>query len=126
MEEFTIYVKNRPGSLAHVCDVLYRNGVNVESLATEGTREDGTIKMITTDVSTTKRAFDKERIKYTIDNAFVVKVLNRPGELVKVAKKLAAAGISVVSIYLLGEGRFAIRVDNAERLREVLKDNLIQ
>jgi hypothetical protein len=125
MEEFTIYVKNKPGSLAKVCDILYKNGTNIESLATEGTREDGTIKVITNDVNTTRRALDNEKIKYTVEEVLVVKVLNRPGELAKITRKIADANINLISIYLLGEGKFVLRVDNAEKAREVLGDKLI-
>ncbi|HKZ45262.1 MAG TPA: ACT domain-containing protein [archaeon] len=125
MNEFTIYVKNKPGALAMVCDILYKNGVNIESLATEGTREDGTIKMITNDVNTTRRALDDEKMQYTVEEILVAKVLNRPGELSKLTRKIAEANISIISIYLLGEGKFALRVDNAEKAKEVLKDKIL-
>ncbi len=124
MEEFTVFVKNRPGELGKVTSVLHSNGVNIESLATEGTREDGTIKFVTNDINSTRRALEGGRINFEVNNILVVKVLNRPGELAKLAQRLGAAKINVISIYLLGEGRFALRVDNPIKAREALREQL--
>ena len=125
MEEFTVYVKNKPGQLARVCDVLYKNGVNIQGVATEGTREDGTIKIITNDAATTKRALGQAKISFDMKEAFLVKIINRPGELAKITKKLGDNNINVISIYLIGDEKFAIRTDNTNKTKEIVKDNLL-
>lgn len=125
MEEFTIFVKNQPGQLARITDALSRNGVNIESLVTEGTREDGTIKVVTSDANTTKRALEQARISFQTKEVLVVKILNRPGELTKVTKKMGAANVNVESIYLLGDEKFAVRANDMKKLREVLKEDLL-
>lgn len=125
MEEFTVFVKNKPGQLARVCDTLYRNGVNIESLATEGTREDGTIKIVTNDVTTSKRALEQARIPFETTEVLVVRILNKPGELAKVTGKIGSANVDIKSIYLLGDEKFAIRADNPKKAREILKEDIL-
>jgi len=125
MEEFTIYVKNKPGQLARVCDVLYRSGVNIQGTATEGTREDGTIKIITNDVATTKKALEKARIPFDVKEVLLVKILNRPGELAKMTKKIGGRNINIESIYLIGDEKFAVRVNDMGKAKEILKEDLL-
>ncbi|MBI2076647.1 MAG: ACT domain-containing protein [Candidatus Aenigmarchaeota archaeon] len=126
MEEFTIYVKNEPGQLAKVCDTLYRNGVNIESLATEGTRKDGTIKMVTNDVVTTKKALEKEKIPFETKEVLVVKIINRPGELAKITKKIGLESVNIESVYMFTDEKFALRVDDTRKTREILKEDLFE
>jgi hypothetical protein len=125
MEEFTVYVKNKPGQLARVCDVLYRNGVNIQGVATEGTREDGTIKIITNDAATTRRALEQVKVPFDVKETFLVKIINRPGELSKITKKMGDNDINIISIYLIGDEKFALRVDDAEKAKKILKEDLL-
>ena len=125
MEEFTIFVKNKPGQLAKVCDVLYRNGVNIESLANEGKREDGTIMIITNDAATTRRALTEARIPFEAKEVLVVKVRDRPGELAKLANKIAAENVNIESIYLLENEKFALRVNDMNKVRNALREDVV-
>lgn len=126
MEEFTIFMKNNPGELARVCDVLYRNCVNIEAVSSEGTRKDGTIKIVTNDTTTTKRALEQARIPFETKEVLLVKVLNRPGELAKLTKKLGSANINIESVYLLENGKFVMRVNDMNKSREILKEDLLE
>lgn len=126
MEEFTVYVKNRPGELSRICGILAKYGINIVSLATEGTRSDGTMKLVTDDVNTTKKALENSRIKHDIKDVMVVNVPNRQGELSKVTGKLGVANINIESIYLLSDGRFAIRTNDTAKARVVLKNEFVR
>ena len=125
MEEFTVFVKNKPGQLARICDALYRNGVNIEAMATEGTREDGTVKVITNDSITTRRALNQARMPFETNEVLLVKILNRPGELAKVTSKIGDAGVNLESVYLIGDERFAVRVNDIDKARRILKDDIL-
>lgn len=125
MEEFTVYVENKPGSLAMVSEVLSNSAVNIEAIATEGTRKDGTIKIITNDSNTTKTALEKAKMRFTVKEVLIVKVLNRPGELSKVTRKIANGKINIESIYMIGDEKFAIRTDDMNGARYILKERLI-
>jgi len=123
MEEFTVYIENKPGSLARVSEVLSRNGVNIEAIATEGTKKDGTIKIITNDSNSTREALEKSRIHFTVKEVLSANVINRPGELAKLTRKIANERINVESIYIIGNGKFAIRADDMEKAKGILREN---
>ncbi len=125
MEEFTIYVENKPGSLARVSEVLAKNGVNIEAIATEITGKKGMLKIITSDSNTTKSALENARIRFTVKEVLLVKVVNRPGEVAKLTRDLARERINIESIYMIGDERFAIRADDMVKARGILKEKLI-
>jgi len=125
MEEFTVFVKNRPGQLSRICDILYRNGVNIESLATEGTREDGTVKILTSDSITTKRALEQAKVPFEAKGVLVVRIMDRPGELAKMTKKMGSANVNIESIYLLENEKFAVRTNDINKTKEILKEDIL-
>ncbi|NIO44327.1 MAG: ACT domain-containing protein [Candidatus Aenigmarchaeota archaeon] len=125
MEEFTIYVENKPGSLARVSEVLAKNGVNIEAIATEITGKKGMLKIITSDSNTTRSALENARMRFAVKEVFLVKVENRPGELGKITRDLAKKRINIESIYIIGDEKFALRTDNMTETRSILKEKLI-
>jgi len=47
-------------------------------------------------------ALEAAGLKYTLAETVVMELLDRPGELSKVARRLARNGVNVESIYILG------------------------
>ena len=125
MKEFTVYVVNEPGSLARVSEILSRNGVNIEGIATEKTDNKGIIKIITSDSNTTKEALERARMSFSVEDVLVVGLINRPGELFKLTREMAKEKINVESIYMISNEKFAIRVDDMGRAKIILKEKLI-
>lgn len=119
MKQFTVFIKNKPGELGRVCEVLAQNSINVEALATEG--DTGKVKVVTNDIETTKKIFDKEKIQFEMKDVLIIKIINRPGELAKITKKLGMKKINIDSIHLLRNGEFALQVDDIEGAKETLK-----
>lgn len=120
MQEFKIHIKDRIGELARVAEALARNGVNIRAIAGER----NFVRVVTDDVNTTKRALDEERLKYDLEEVVVVSLIDRPGELAKVARKLTDAEIGINSVYILGkkDGKtdVALVVDSVSEAVKVL------
>ncbi len=125
MEEFIIQVVNRLGSLSKVSEILAKSGINIEGMATEMTENKGLIKIITNDANTTREALEKSRLSFTVENVIIVEVVNKPGELFKLTKKMADEKINIESIYMVSTERFAIRVDNIGKAKLFLKERIV-
>jgi len=125
MEEFTIFVRNKPHQLERVCDMLSKHGVNIESVTSEIVGEDAKIKVITNDATETKNAFREAGIPFETEEILVVKVLNRPGELNKLTKKISVANLNIESIYKVDDEKLAIRFDDMKKAKEILRENLV-
>ncbi len=83
------------------------------------------VKIVTDDEATAKAALSRVAgVSYDLKDVIVVKVMDKPGELAKMTKRLAKAAINVDSIYLLGrEGgmtEMVLTVDNPKKAQGVL------
>ena len=125
MKQFKIYVENRPGELVKISEALGRRGINIMAIASEAIHSKPFVKIVTSDVESTRKALNVEGFKYELKEIVPVEMTDKPGELSKVAKRLARAKVNVESIYLLGQKngmtQVALVVDDVEAAREALK-----
>lgn len=125
LKEFDVYVQNKPGELARVCELLGSHGVNIKAIASERGNDRPMIRIVTDDEATTRSALTRAGIPFSLRDVIAVKMPDRPGELGKVARKLARAMVNVDSIYILGkEGgmtEIALTVDDLEKAQESLR-----
>ncbi len=125
MKEFKVFVADKPGELARVTEALANAAVNIRAIASETKRESSFLRVVTSDVQTTEKALSTAGLKYELSDIVNLELIDRPGELAKVARRLARAGINVHSIYILGSknGRteIALVVDDPERAKATLK-----
>lgn len=125
VKEFDVYVQNKPGELARVCEMLGSHGVNIRAIASERNHEKPMIKIVTDDETTAKSAFLRSGVAYDLRDVISVHMQDRPGELGKTARKLAKAMINVDSVYILGKNggstEIAFTVDNLQKAESVLK-----
>jgi hypothetical protein len=123
--EFKVFVADKPGELARVTEALAGAAVNIRAIASESKHDNSFLRVVTSDVQTTEKALSTAGLKYELNEILGLELLDRPGELSKVARRLSRAGINVHSIYILGSknGRteIALTVDNPERAKSALK-----
>jgi len=125
LKEFDVYVQNRPGELAKVCELLGKQGVNIKAIASERGGEKALIRVVTDDEVTTKSALSRHGITFDQRDVVSVRMLDRPGELGKMAQKLARGMVNVDAVYILGKDggttEIAFTVDNPKKANVLLK-----
>lgn len=125
MKEFDVFVQNKPGELAKVCEALGINGVNIRAIASEREQDQPQIRIVTDDEATTRSALKRAGIQFDLKDVLVIKLSDKPGELGKMARRLAKAMVNVDSIYILskedGVTEMAITVDNMKKAQTALK-----
>ena len=118
-------MQDKPGELARVTEALAAGPVNIKAIASEGGNERPFFRIVTNDVATTERTLRNAGLEYRLQDILNVELLDRPGELAKIARRLARAGVNVESIYILGgkngKTELAINVSDARKAAEVLK-----
>lgn len=125
MKEFDVYVQNRPGELAKVCERLGNQGVNIRAISSERGSVKPMIRIVTDDESTTKTALGNSGVSYDTKDVIAVRMQDRPGELGKIARKLARAMVNVESIYILakevGVVEIVMTVDDIRNAESAMK-----
>ena len=102
MKELIVTAKNQVGSLAAVAEALGGVGVNIEAISCYGFGEKAVFRVITADAASAVKALSKiPDLRTQEADILVVKMLNRPGELGKITRKLANRGVSLESLYIV-------------------------
>ena len=125
MKEFKIFVQDKMGELARVTEALANQAVNIRAIASEGGHENTFLRIVTNDVATTEKAFKLAGLKYEANDIMNVELMDRPGELAKIARRLARAGVNIESLYILGskngKTEIAMVVSDPEKAKTALR-----
>ena len=99
VNQLTVPVENRPGTLAHVCRTLGSAKVNILGflLTTSGSKS--LVKLIVDDVEKAKQALYEAGLPYFEQAVLRARIANVPGALGRFAEKLAAKNINILSGY---------------------------
>ena len=110
--EFTVVLRDTPGTLAWLGGVLGEVGVNVEAIA--GTTRDGTsrVQFVCNAPERAAKGLAAAEIPYVTREVLVVRVLDEPGMLGDVALVMAKAGINIDSVYVTTRGHVVLGVDD--------------
>lgn len=100
VEQLAIFIANRPGTLAELCDALAEERVNIYGLTVSDTVDHAAVRMV---VSDTRKAIALLESRGTLvleSEVLMIENDNRPGSLSKIARELAAARINIEYAYL--------------------------
>jgi hypothetical protein len=127
MKELIVTAKNQVGSLALIAEALGGVGVNIEAISCYGAGEKAVFRVITGDATSAVKALSKiPDVKTQESDILVLKMINRPGELGKVTRKLANRGVNLESLYIVSkkndytEVALKPAIPDMDRARELL------
>jgi hypothetical protein len=124
-KQLAIFLENRPGMLARVCDALAENKINIYAISTSDTVDHTVIRMVVSDYRRAQHVFEEHDTLCIEDDVLLVEGSNTPGSLSKIAHKLATAKINIEYAYCATppdakKGLLVLRVNNAKKALKVL------
>ena len=126
MKEFVIVTNDRVGLLADVSGALARRNINIEGIDVTVVGKKAVCRVLTRkkDESDARTELEKSGFKVLDSDVLVVKLVNKPGELSGVARKLADGGVNIKNVHLLGGASdgvlYALEVDKTSAARRLL------
>jgi len=119
--DLTVVVEDRPGRLADVGEALGRAGVNIEGIAATAGGGQGTIHLLVEDAAAARRALEQAGIPVQSSReVLVVEVVDRPGALGELARRIANAGVNIDLAYLATRTRLVLGSPDLERMRAAI------
>ena len=115
----------RPGSLAKVCSVLGRAGVNIIAISAPEVRGRGAIRVMGVDLGGARAALRKAKVRFSEEEVLDVELDNRPGAFAELSGKLARAKINIRHAYAttspFARARVIIAVPDPDKALSILE-----
>jgi hypothetical protein len=121
MKDLTIALENRPGALAEMGDALGRAGVSVEGGGAWIVDGRGVAHFLVADGAAARKALKAAGIRVLQERDVLVQRLNQaePGQLGKISRRMAEAGVNIEVIYSDHDHQLILVVDDIAAGRAV-------
>jgi hypothetical protein len=124
-KQLAIFLDNRPGMLAAVADALTEAKINIFAITTSDTVDHSVIRLVVSDYRRALHMFEERGTLVVEDDVLMFEGSNRPGEMARIARKLAAAKINIEYCYSATppsakRGLMILRVSNPSKALKVL------
>ncbi|HUL38965.1 MAG TPA: ACT domain-containing protein [Methanomassiliicoccales archaeon] len=123
-KQFEVPILDKPGEVARLAEVLAKNAVNIRGISTDLGKSPPIIHVITDDEASARRVLKAGGFDFVEKEVLVISMSDKPGELAKITRKLAKAGINIESMFILGpkasEVQVAVGVDQRKRAQDLL------
>lgn len=97
--QLSVFLVNKPGVLAKVCDVLARAHVNITALTMMDSSEHGVLRLVVEDVAQARKALAEVNIPTTETEVLCVEMPNKPGAMADVCRILGDSHINISYAY---------------------------
>ena len=121
MQDVTIHLDHRPGALAEMGEALGRAGVSVEGGGAFLASGAGVAHFLFEDGEAARRALEAAGIRVLAVRDVLVQRLKQdvPGQLGKIARRMAEAGVNIEVVYSDHANQLILVVDDMMRGRQV-------
>jgi hypothetical protein len=124
-KQLAIFLDNRPGMLARVADALAEAKVNIYAVSTSDTVDHSVIRLVVSDYRKALHVFEERGTLVVEDDVLMIDGSNRPGELSRIAHKLAEAKVNIEYCYCATppeskRGLLIVRVSNPTKALRIL------
>ncbi|HEY3022247.1 MAG TPA: ACT domain-containing protein [Actinomycetota bacterium] len=123
-KDLTVSLEDRPGTLADLGEALGNAGVNIEGICGIGVEGRGIIHVLVEDAAAARKALEGSGIKVEGEAdpmiAEIAGSADKPGELGRMARAIANAGVNIQAMYIATHDRGVIvTTDNAKAAKAV-------
>lgn len=124
--QLSVFLENKPGTLAAVCDELAANDINIYALTISDTVDHAVVRMVVSDTRTALTLFEERGVLTVENKVLMIENSNKPGALSKIAAQLGEAKINIEYGYLATSpgaktGLLILRTSDTKKAAKVLR-----
>jgi hypothetical protein len=125
--QLAVFLANRPGALARVCEALAKAEINIHALATSDTVDHSVVRMVVSNPTKALMLLGEAGVLALESDVLMIETDNKPGVLAKIAERLAESEVNIEYVYLAGSSKAAkgliiLRPSDVEKAQSVLRD----
>ena len=123
--QLALFLDNKPGTLARVCDALSAAKINIYAITTSDTVDHSVVRLVVSDPRKALLLFEDHGALAVESEVLLLSGDNKPGSLARICKRLAEARINIEYAYCATppdarKGLLILRVSNAKKALKVL------
>jgi hypothetical protein len=125
--QLALFLANRPGALARVCEALVNAGINIQALATSDTVDHTVVRMVVSNPTKALMLLGEAGVLALETEVLTIETASEPGVLATIAERLAEADVNIEYMYLAGsresqKGLIILRPSDVEKAMRVLQE----
>lgn len=126
VQQLAIFLENRPGALAAVCDALSENKINIFGLMVSDTTDHAVVRMVVSNTAKAMQIFESHGTLVVESDVLMIQNDNKPGSLSRISHALSAKKINIDYGYLASmpsakKGLLILRVTDPRKALGILK-----
>lgn len=124
-KQLAIFLENKPGMLARVCDALADHDISIHALSTSDTVDHTVMRLVVNDSRKALHVFEAHGTLVVEDDVVLIEGDNKPGSLAKISRRLAEKKVNIEYAYCstppsAKKGLLVLRVNDAKKALKVL------
>ncbi|MDO4949307.1 MAG: amino acid-binding protein [Bacteroidales bacterium] len=126
IQQISVFVENKPGSLVKVLDVLKQAGIQIIASTIADTVDAGIYRIICSEPAKAYLALHNAGFSAMLTDVLALVLDNEVGRAADTLRILTESGVNVAYLYsfmLGGKGILIIRANDADRARELIMQN---
>lgn len=128
VEQISVFIDNRPGRLAELCNIIGKNGIDIRALQLVEAGEFGLVRMITDNNEKATTLLKGAGMSYKKGEVLGVLMEDKPGAMGLIATLLSDASINIEYAYAFitkieKKAILILKVTDLKKSIEVLKSN---
>jgi hypothetical protein len=124
--QLAVFLSNRPGALARVCDALAKAEINIHALATSDTIDHSVVRMVVSEPTKALMLFGESGVLALENDVIMIEGDNAPGILARIAERLGKAEVNIEYAYLAASpkadrGLIILRPSDVDKAQRALQ-----
>jgi hypothetical protein len=123
--QLAVFLSNRPGALARVCEELAGAKINIHALSISDTADHSVVRMVVSDPTKALMLLGERGVLALETEVLMIETENHPGALGRIAERLAEAEVNIEYAYMAAtlnspNGLMILRPDDVEKAHKVV------
>ncbi len=119
--DLTVYLPDRPGTLADAGEALGNAGINIDGLCGFPSEGRGVLHLLVEEPAGARTALEAAGLEVGAGrDVLVLEIEDRPGSFGETTRKIANAGVNIDLAYLATRTRLILGADDLEKARAAL------
>jgi hypothetical protein len=126
VKQLSVFLANKPGTLAAVCEELAKAKINIYAMTISDTVDHAVVRLVVNDTQMALEIFEGRGVLAVENSVLCIVNSNQPGALAKIARRLSKGKVNIEYAYFATspgskEGLLIVRVKDCKKALKLLQ-----